>query len=241
MTRARPPDPYAKAPIDELHEPVLPRWFVLLALGLIPLAFGVAAYALLGSSPEQVPVAERRPPPDGELTHAVGAWRAGSLEPVPYDAACPELEGVRSAGTEADRRLLRSALAGLCNVELEAPVAAALRSFAEAGGVVRFAVFEATGVDSAATRAGDPPAIYVNAKFVQLGRARWIAPAIAHDAVMLAGDPETAATALAARQAEDAVCRRLLGGERPSRGCEDAAALLALPDPLAALRAAGYR
>jgi hypothetical protein len=67
----------------------------------------------------------------------------------------------------------------------------------------------------------------------------WIAPLVVHDAVVLAGDPARAETALRARRAEAAVCAAL-DVERPSRGCADAAALLALDDPLGALRAAGY-
>ena len=64
---------------------------------------------------------------------------------------------------------------------------------------------------------------------------------MAHDAVLLQADPVTAAGALAARRAEDVVCDRILDGRRESRGCDDAEALLALPDPEAALRNAGFR
>jgi hypothetical protein len=59
--------------------------------------------------------------------------------------------------------------------------------------------------------------------------------------MLLGGDATMAAAALQAREAEDLVCDRLLSGRRESRGCEDAEALLALPDPGAALRDAGFR
>ncbi|MDQ3709712.1 MAG: hypothetical protein M3387_10505, partial [Actinomycetota bacterium] len=121
------------------------------------------------------------------------------------------------------------------------PFTLRLSAFAAAGGVVRFAQFEATGVDSTARLDTDPPVILVNARLTRTDPL-WIAPLVAHDTTFFQGpDPGTAEAALAARQVEDLVCDRLLAGRRESRGCTDAEALLAMPDPLAALRAAGYR
>lgn len=236
-----PRDPWAAAPTGELSDPLLPRWFVLLAVVLVPVALVTAVLAFFAFSPDELPVAERRPPPGDELTHDVGQFQVGEADPVPYDAACPALDGVRIAGTPDDLDLLRRALAGLCNTDLPADAVTALAGFAAEGGVIRFVLFEATGVDSAADLDGDPPRILLNVRFSQMGRPRWIAPVIAHDAMMLAGDPQQAETALRAREVEAAVCERLLGTEDASRGCEDAYALLALPDPLDALRAVGYR
>jgi hypothetical protein len=232
-------DPWAQAPVGELSEQLLPRWFVLLCIGAVVAAIATAIGAFIVFGPEEVPVEARRPPPGATLTHEVGDFLIGDTPEVAYDAPCPILEGVRIAGTDNDQALLRESLAGLCNTQLPTDAAAALAAFAGDGGVVRLALFEATGVDSAAQL--DGRRILVNAKFVQLGRSRWIAPVIAHDAVTLAGDPASAVTALRAREVEDEVCRRLLGSEDPSRGCDDAAAVLALPDPLASLRAAGFR
>jgi hypothetical protein len=234
-------DPWADAPVGELSEPLLPRWFVLLAIGAVVAAIAVLVGAFVVFSPEEVPPEARRPPPAAGLTHDVGEYVTGESEPVAYDSPCAVLEGVSLAGTQSDRALLRQALAGLCNTRLAPDADAALAAFAEAGGVVRFAVFSSTGVDSTAETDGEPPRILVNAKFVRLDRPRWIAPVIAHDAVMLAGDPASAETAVRAREVEADVCRLLLGSEEPSRGCDDAEAVLALPDPLAALRSAGYR
>jgi hypothetical protein len=237
--RAERRDVYADSPVGELHDPLLPRWFVLLAIAAVLAAIATLVAAFVVFGPEEVPVEARRPPPSGTLTHDVGEFVLGETDAVPYEAACPQLEGVRIAGFEADRALLRQALAALCNTPLDDDAVAALAAFSAGGGVVRFAAFEATGVDSAADL--DGARILVNAKFVSMARPRWIAPVVAHDAVVLAGDPEAAETALRARQVEADVCRRLLGTEDASRGCEDAEALLALPDPLAALRSAGYR
>ncbi len=239
--RDRSRDPWASAPTGELSDPLLPRWFVVLAVVLVPVAIVTAVLAFFAFSPDEQPVEERRPPPGGELTHDVGEYAVGEAEPVPFDAPCPALDGVRIAGTESDLQLLREALSALCNTELPPDAITALSRLAAHGGIVRFALFESTGVDSAADLDRTPPRILLNVRFSQMGRPRWVAPVIAHDAMMLAGDPARAETALRAREVEALVCERLLGTEQTSRGCEDAAALLALPDPLAALREVGYR
>lgn len=233
-------DPWRHAPVEELQDQVLPRWFVLTALATIPLAIAVLIVALGVFRPAEVPVQARRPAPEGGLTHAVGDLAAGHTEPVPYADACRPLEGVRIAGSSEDQRVLRAALAALCNTPLDPPEAGALEAFADAGGVVRFGTFEATGVDSTLAYERDPPVLYVNTKFSRT-EPLWIAPLIAHDTTHAALGPGEAEAALAARRAEDKVCDRLLGTQRRSRACADAEALLDLPDPLQALRDAGYR
>lgn len=239
--RSDPRDPWRRAPVSELGDQVLPRWFVLLCLALIVAAVAtvVAAFAVFG--PEEVAIAERRPPPAGELTSDVGRYVTGSASPQPYTETCQTLQGIQVAGTAVDRAALRRGLAGLCNTSLPAGAEQRLSAFAEAGGVVRFAQFEATGVDSTAVLAADPPAILVNARLTRTDPL-WIAPLVAHDTTFFRGpDPGTAEAAVAARRVEDLVCDRLLAGRRESRGCADAEALLAMPDSLAALRDAGYR
>ena len=235
-----PRDPWRKAPVGEMQEQLLPRWFVILCVVLVPAAVGAAVAAFFVFGPEEVPVAARRPPPANGLSNDVGQYETGDLAPVPYEGACPLLEGVQIAGTETDQKPLRLALAGLCNVSLPGGLQERLRMFAAAGGVVRFAAFQSTGVDSTAQIDADPPRILVNAK-LQRTDPLWIAPPVMHDVTVLAGDPAAAETALGARRAEALVCDRLLGGRRESRGCADARALLGLPDPAGALRAAGFR
>lgn len=226
--------------MGELGDQLLPRWFVILAVVLVPIAIvtAIAAFALFRPAP--VPVAERRPPPAGDLTTAVGDFVVGEAEPQPYTEVCPRLAGVQIAGTETDREALRLGLAALCNVSLPEEVSDRLSRFGQAGGVVRFSAFEITGVDSTAQLDAEPPRILVNAK-LQLTDPLWIAPLVAHDVTFLDTDPATAAGALEARRVEALVCERLLGGRRASRGCDDAAELLALPDPAGALRDAGFR
>ncbi|MBW3601471.1 MAG: hypothetical protein KY434_02085 [Actinobacteria bacterium] len=238
--RPHPRDPWRRAPVGELQEQLLPRWFVLTALAMALLAAAVAVVALVSSGTTRLPVAARRPPPSDGLTSDVGRLRAGDSRPVVYAGTCPTLRGVRIAGGPVDRAVLRRGLAGLCNTELPPRVDDRLRRFAQAGGVVRFAQFEATGVDSAAALARRPPAVFVNAKFARTDPL-WIAPLVAHDVTFLDADPASARGALAARRAELRVCHRLLAGRRPSRGCEDARRLLGLPDPLRRLRAEGFR
>jgi hypothetical protein len=232
-------DPWRRVPVGELQEQLLPRWFVVSALVLAVAAVAVAAAAFVVVGPGEVPVAARRPPPAQGLTNAVGQFRVGESDPIPYDAACPLLDGVQVAGNEVDRLVLRRGLAGLCNTVVDDVTERALRRFAAAGGVVRFAQFEATGVDSTGDMSARPPRILVNARFA-LTDPLWIAPLMAHDAILLDAEALTAEAALRARRVEADVCRRLLAGRRESRGCADAAQLLALPDPESALREAGY-
>lgn len=228
-------DPWRKAPTEELQDQVLPRWFVLLAIGAVLAAIVTLAVAFGAFGPGEVPVAERRPPPASGLTHDVGDFETGPTDPVAYDGACPLLEGVRVAGTPTDRASLRRGLAAACNVA-EGDAAGALESFADAGGVVRFAVFETTGVDSAATTDGEPPQVLVNARFSR-SAPQLIAPLVIHDAIART-DPGDARTELSARIAEADACSRLF--DEPPRSCSDALSLSTSPDALAALRAVGY-
>lgn len=233
-------DPWRKTPTSELADQVLPRWFVLTAIAMIPIAIAAVIGAFMAFGPDRVPVAARRPPPAGGLTTGVGAFRVGSSDPVPVPQLCPTLDGTRVAGAVADQRALITGLNALCRIRLDVDVATRLQQFAREGGVLRLAQFQVTGVDSTADLRAEPPKIYVNAKFARTDPT-WIAPLIAHDTTFLDLDPATAEGALAARRVEAQVCAELAAGRRPSRGCGDAKALLSLPDPLAALRAAGFR
>jgi len=231
-------DPWSDAPTGELGDQLLPRWFVLTAVALVVVAVGVLVAVLLAPRGDRVPVEARRPPPSLRYTTAAGEVQTGMSAPEPYDTPCELVRGVRIAGTAVDRARLRRGLAGLCNVGLPDDVAADIRAFAEQGGIVRFATFEATGVDSTASRT-PPAAIFVNARF-QRTDPLWIAPLIVHDATLRAPGRASAEGALTARRAELLACDRLLGTRPRSRGCADAAAILALEDPVAALRAAGF-
>ena len=242
MARARGgADPWAEAPTSELQDQILPRWFVLLAVVLVPVALVVAVVALLVAGPEEVPLGARRPPPAGGLTSEVGELQEGRGPAEPVDPqGCALLRGLRVAGTPQDRRQLAEGLRSLCRADLPTRARAALQAFAEESGTVRFAAFTDSGVASTARL--DREVILVNRRF-RTGAPSVIAPLVAHDAAVLAGQPGEIGTALTAREVELALCRQLLGSEgQPAspRTCEDAAALLALGDPGAPLRAAGY-
>jgi hypothetical protein len=230
--------PWSDAPTGELGDQLLPRWFVLTAITLVVLAVVVLVAALFQPQRDAVPVEARRPPPSLAYTTAVGEVQTDVTEPEPYDAPCPLLQGVQVAGSPTDRATLRAGLAGLCNIALPDDAAADVRAFAKQDGVVRFATFEATGVDSTASREA-PATVFINARF-QRTDPLWIAPLVAHDVTLRQPGHASAEGALMARRAEVAVCDRLLGTRQRSRSCADAAAIVALDDPVAALRAAGF-
>jgi len=211
---------------------------VLTALVLVPVALLAVVAAFLVAGPDEVPLAARRPPPADGLTHAVGPFEVVDADPRAVPDPCPALVGVRVAGGEDDRATLAAGLAPLCDLALEPPVAARLEAFGDAGGVVRFATFEDTGIDVTARLDGGE--ILVNARFAEIPPPL-VAPLVAAQLATLAGDPGSAVTALAARRAEAGVCAALPPEVRRSRACGDARALTALPDPLTALREAGYR
>jgi hypothetical protein len=185
----RPRSPYEGARVEELEEPLLPRWFVLLALAAIPLAFGVAVWAFVVFGPDDVPVAERRPPPDpaGQLTTDVGGYNVGgtTAEVLPLEG-CELFRGLRAAGSELDRRRIEEGLLALCAPPIPEDVARRVRDLARAGGEIRFAQFQATGVDSTLDRSTDPPRLLLNARFARQDTdPRWIAPLVAHDTTYL--------------------------------------------------------
>ena len=233
-------DPWRKAPVGELQDQLLPRWFVLLCVIIVPVALIAIIVTFLVTRGGEIAVAQRRPPPAGEVTSDVGEYVTGATVPTPYEDACTALQGVQVGGGEPDRAPLRVALAALCNAGLPEETIEALSAFADQQGVVRFAQFQYTGVDSTAVIDAEPPVILINAK-LQRTDPLWIAPLVVHDAVVLAGgDPSLAANELEARQAEAVACEKILATRRASRGCDDAEELLGLPDPLAELRGAGF-
>ena len=235
---------YEGARTGELEDPLLPRWFVLLGLAAIPAAIGVLIWAFVAFGPEEVPVAARRPPPveGSTLTTAVGEYNVGDLDPLELSPPCALLEGIRAGGTAVDIDRIAGAVDELCELALPEAIARRLQSFARVGGVVRFAQFEATGVDSTLDTAGDVPVVLVTARLARDGTdPLWIGPLIVHDTTWLEEPVGTAEGALLAREAEAEICGRMFLPDDRSRACNDAAALLALDDPLGALAAEGFR
>lgn len=244
MSSIRSKSPYGGARVEELEEPLLPRWFVLLALAAIPVALGVAVWAFVVFGPEEVPIAERRPPPPqvGQLTTDVGQYNIGTTRAEPLALAdCPLFQGIQAGGSEADRGRIDLALSALCQGRMSEAVANRMRQFAQMQGVIRFAQFQATGVDSTLDLGEDPPMILLNARFAREDtEPLWVAPLVAHDVTYLDQPPGLATSELVARQAEARACEVVLADLRPSRACEDAEALLDFIDPERALLDAGF-
>lgn len=235
---------YDGARVEELEEPLLPRWFVLLAVGLIPVALGVAVWAFVVFGPEPVAVADRRPPPGevGMLTTGVGQYNIGSSEALTLPLTdCPLFRGIRAGGSTLDQQLIDTALSAYCEQRIPEAVARRMRAFAADRGVIRFAQFQATGVDSTLDLGEDPPLILINARFAAEDTdPLWIAPLVVHDVTYLEEGLGTADAELQARELEVDACDKLFVDSRPSRACEDGQAVLDLLDPIRALEAAGY-
>jgi hypothetical protein len=231
--------------------PRLP-WWLWLATAVTTVAMVAVAAGLVGSAPGQLPVAARRSPPAGELSHGVGAVRVPILEPanrallVRRTAGCPRLDRVTLVGTAGEVALLEQAAERLCALRSTAPLQRARDGLQRARAEVAFAEFQLAINESTTDFGQDPPRVLVHAKFQQ-GQAapERVAVVLAHEGAHLAdGHPPTAAGELEARKAELDACGRLFtGGAQPNRGCADAAALLATDDAaaLAKLKEAGYR
>jgi hypothetical protein len=231
--------------------PRLP-WWLWLAAAVTTVAMVVVATALFRSVPDQLPVAERRSPPAGDLSHGVGQVRVPVLEPqhqgllVRRQATCPRLDRVTLVGTAAEVTLLEAAADQLCALRSTPPVQRARAGLQDKAATVAFAEFELSINESTTDFGGARPAVLVHAKFQQGGAAaERVAVVLVHEGTHVAdGRPPTAAAELAARKAELEACGRLFTGDaQPNRGCADAAALLAGGDAhaLQRLKEAGYR
>jgi hypothetical protein len=231
--------------------PRLP-WWLWLAAAVTTVAMVVVATGLFRAVPGQLPVAARRSPPAGELSHGVGVVRIPILEPrnrallVRRQARCPRLDRVTLVGTAAEVALLEQAADRFCALRSTAPIQRARDGLQRAGAVVAFAEFQLAINESTTDFSKDPPDVLVHAKFQQGEAApERVAAVLAHEGAHLAdGRPPTAAGELEARKAELDACGRLFSADvQPNRGCADAAALLATDDAsaLARLKEAGYR
>jgi hypothetical protein len=231
--------------------PRLP-WWLWLAVAVTTVATVVVATALFRAVPDQLPVADRRSPPAGDLSHGVGDLRVPILESpnrallVRRQAACPRLDRVTLVGTAAEVTLLEAAADQLCALRSTAPIQRARDGLQKAAATVSFAEFELSINESTTDFGTEPPRVLVHAKFQQgAAAAERVAVVLAHEGAHLAdGRPPTAAAELEARKAELDACGRLFGGDvQPNRGCADAAALLAEDDAgaLRRLKEAGYR
>lgn len=226
--------------IDAMPRPLL----VLFAAAAVAALVAVAALLVSPPGRDDVPVAERRPPPRGPYSHDVG-----DLVPAPLPTAVPTVEppceavrGVRLIGGGDALRRLNAALTRACGlVGAGEEVDRAVRALA--GATVRFGIFDRSGVES--TVEFGARTVWLNAKFaVRKVPVSHIVPVLVHDAWHLANpsEPVSAAQELAARRVEATACRGLIAPDDRPRWCEDADALARLPEARAIERlvAAGY-
>jgi hypothetical protein len=226
-------------------EPVLHRWFVLAMLVLVPAALAVSVWAALSIQRDELPAAERRPPGGPTVTIERGAAELGTSQDVEPGPACSQ--AIRIVGDPGARAAGRRALAGACAVLDTGAYPEAergLRAWVQAGGQLRIAAFELTGVESSTRVEDDRLVMELNAKF-QFEDATRAAPAVLHQLVLLADPGFPGATIPAERellgaQTQADACARLRFPEAPPRGCLDVEELLGEDDPLASLVEAGY-
>ena len=190
-------------------------------------------------------MAARRPPGTATVTHDRGDAVLNTTRDHAAGSGCAA--GVDVVGDQGAIAAGRRALSSTCQLLSSGRFPTALqgmRRWAAQDGILRFAVFERTGVDASARIVDGVPVVELNARF-QFQDATEAAPFVVHELVHLGGDrwpgsPVTAAGELAAMQAQADACDRLAFATQPPRGCADATTLVASPDPLARLKAAGY-
>ncbi len=226
-------------------EPVLARWFAILMVVLVPIGLAVSVWAFLSFDREELTPAERRPPGTAEVTHERGiAALNTTLDTEPGPSCATGIEVVGDGGARAAGR---RALGAVCTLASRGGLEAAqagLDRWAELDGVLRFAVFEVTGLDSSARLEDGRLVIELNAKY-QFDDANLAAPVIVHELAHLAdgfpGSAVTDAGELRAMRAQLTACDALVIRDDPPRACTDAAELVAAEDPLSLLDDAGYR
>lgn len=225
-------------------EPLLQRWFAVTMVVLVVVGLLVTIWAFLAIREPDIAPAERRPPGDASITHDRGDATLNRILETEPGPACAE--AVTIVGDESARASARRALSAACELLGRGGFDAAragLEAWGRSGGLLRFGVFELTGVESSARTEDGRTVIELNNKF-QFEAGFRAVPVIIHELVHLAegmpGRPVTAGSELAAVRAQQRACDRLSFSEQPPRGCADVDELLAESDPAAALEQAGY-
>ncbi|HEX9776153.1 MAG TPA: hypothetical protein VGB83_11325 [Actinomycetota bacterium] len=225
---------------DAMPRPLLAVFAVLAIAGL------AATVALLIRPPQaaEVPLAERRPAARAPYDHdPIEVFPAPVPEEIPaFRAPCEEVAGARPEGGPSFVARVRDAMSLICGVAKGGPDAELTRAARAFDGVtIRIAEFARSGIES--TLDEDARVVWVNLKLTARQRtATELAPVLLHEAVHLLEPGGTAAIELRARRVEDAACRTFLRPADRPFWCQDAAAIIALPEPeaLALLAAAGF-
>jgi hypothetical protein len=227
-------------------EPVLHRWFVIGLLLLVPVTLAVTVWAFLAIDREELSAAERRPAGGPEVTIERGDALLAETPDAEPGPGCSQ--AIRVVGDSGSRAAARRAMAGACELIDTGDFPLAREGLVEwiaAGGQLRIATFELSGVESSTRIEGGRMIVELNAKF-QFEDAVRGAPALLHQLHLIAdpawpGETVSAQAELEGARAQLEACERIDLGEAPQRGCRDAAELLASDDPLGDLLAVGFR
>ncbi len=228
-------------------EPVLQRWFVIAMIVLVPITLAVTAWAFLSIDRDELTAAERRPAGGPEVTVDRGAAQVAETEEVEPGPDCAQ--AIRLVGDAGSRAAGRVALERTCALIATGDYPEAREGLAEwvaAGGQLRIATFELSGVESSARVEDGRILVELNAKF-QFEDAGQAAPALLHQLVLLSdpawpGETVGVTTELAAVQHQQDACQQLdVPDDEVPRGCRDVEEILREPDPVQALLDAGYR
>ena len=227
-------------------EPVLQRWFVIVLLVMVPVALAVTVWAFMAIDREPLSAAERRPAGGPEVTIARGEAMLSETRDAEPGPGCSQ--AIRVVGDPGSQTAARTALEGVCDLidTGDFPeVREGLVTWIAGDGQLRIATFELSGVESSARLEDDRLVVELNAKF-QFEDPRRGSPALVHQLVLLTdpgwpGQTVGVTTELRAAVLQQRACDVLdLAGEE-SRGCRDAAELVAAEDPVADLLDVGFR
>ncbi|TVR25280.1 MAG: hypothetical protein EA387_04390 [Nitriliruptor sp.] len=227
-------------------EPVLQRWFVVVLLVMVPVTLAVTVWAFMAIDREPLSAAERRPAGGPEVTIARGEAMLSETRDAEPGPGCSQ--AIRVVGDPGSQTAARAALEGVCDLidtgdfpELRE----GLVTWIARDGQLRVATFELSGVESSARVEDDRLVVELNAKF-QFEDPRRGSPALVHQLVLLTdpgwpGETVSVTTELRAAALQQRACDVLELGAGESRGCRDAAELLAADDPVADLLDVGFR
>lgn len=227
-------------------EPVLQRWFVLLALVMVPVAAAVTVWAFLSVDREPLTAAERRPAGGSLVTIARGEAMLAETRDAEPGPGCAQ--AIRIVGDDGSRAAAAAALDGVCDLidRGDFPrVREGLVAWIAGGGQLRVATFELAGVESSARLEDERLVVELNARFQFEAPIRGT-PALAHQLVLLTdpawpGEPVGVTTELAGAEVQRRACEVLELGDPAPRGCRDVVELLDAPDPVGDLLAVGFR
>jgi hypothetical protein len=243
-----PPMPDGGLPTAPDGTPLLQRWFLLIMIPLVLAGLVVIGFALASAfRPVEFSPAERRPPGGPTETHDTAGRVSGESTDTEPASGCAE--GVAVQGDPGARAAGLRALSAACQLLASGdfPLASAgLDAWVAQGSgnaVLRFVVFQRTGLDSTILHEGDQLILELGNKFI-FDDATEAAPTLIHELAHLGQDwPTTQPTAedeLAAMEAQDLACARIAVRQDPPRTCLDSDEFFELDDPVSSLRDAGW-